>query len=206
MLLLNKLAVVQLTDATHIVDAAKYISIVLLNLKAMLNLGLPHINVLSKIDLLKGLGADFGNCSLSRFVFSMADAAGLSVHSIIARTDCCPFFTLPSLENSSDLNLDFYTDVQDLSYLLPILDQQTTPKFGNLNRAMIDLIEDFNLVGFETLYVEVRSFFYSALSSKAQLDADKLILCIFSMAHSDTPDLLHVHEGQSLDDQTDFSY
>lgn len=66
MLLLNKLAVVQLTDATHIVDAAKYISIVLLNLKAMLNLGLPHINVLSKIDLLKGLGADFGKCSLPR--------------------------------------------------------------------------------------------------------------------------------------------
>ncbi|KAG0152545.1 hypothetical protein CROQUDRAFT_55919 [Cronartium quercuum f. sp. fusiforme G11] len=123
-----RLAVVQLTDATHIVDAAKYISIVLLNLKAMLNLGLPHINVLSKIDLLKGLGEEF------------------------------------------KLNLDFYTDVQDLSYLLPILDQQTTPKFSKLNRAMIDLIEDFNLVGFETLYVEDK-----ASMTKLTLAVDKAL-------------------------------
>ncbi|KAH9814437.1 hypothetical protein DFH28DRAFT_1221858 [Melampsora americana] len=119
-----RLAVVQLTDATHIVDAAKYVSIVLLNLKAMLNLGLPHINVLSKIDLLKGLSEEF------------------------------------------KLNLDFYTDVQDLSYLLPLLDQQTTPKFSQLNRAMIDLIEDFNLVGFETLYVEATTLQLHLLFSK----------------------------------------
>lgn len=121
-------AVVQLTDATHIVDAAKYVSIVLLNLKAMLNLGLPHINVLSKIDLLKGLSEEF------------------------------------------KLNLDFYTDVQDLSYLLPLLDQQTTPKFSQLNRAMIDLIEDFNLVGFETLYVEDK-----ASMTKLTLSIDKAL-------------------------------
>ncbi|KAI8453064.1 hypothetical protein BY996DRAFT_4639335 [Phakopsora pachyrhizi] len=107
-----RLGVVQLTDSTHIIDPAKYIAIVLLNLKAMLNLGMPHINVLTKIDLLKNLG------------------------------------------DQLKLNLDFYTEVQDLSYLLPILDDHTTPKFGKLNRVIIEMIEDFNLVGFETLCVE----------------------------------------------------
>ncbi|MBW0490458.1 hypothetical protein O181_030173 [Austropuccinia psidii MF-1] len=107
-----RLAAVQLTDSTHIIDPAKYIAIVLLNLKSMLNLGMPHINVLTKIDLLKDLGDQF------------------------------------------KLRLEFYTQVQDLSYLLPILDSQTTPKFSKLNRVIIELIEDFNLVGFETLCVE----------------------------------------------------
>jgi hypothetical protein len=51
--------------------------------------------------------------------------------------------------------LDFYTDVQDLSYLLPLLENQISPKFANLNKAIIELIEDFNLVGFESLCVEV---------------------------------------------------
>ena len=56
-------------------------------------------------------------------------------------------------------NLDFYTEVQDLSYLLPHLESEGNPvmkhpKFGALNDAVMDLIEDFGLVGFETLAVE----------------------------------------------------
>jgi hypothetical protein len=46
--------------------------------------------------------------------------------------------------------------VQDLSYLLPMLENQISEKFKNLNKAVIELIEDFNLVGFESLCVEVR--------------------------------------------------
>lgn len=107
-----RLAVVQLTDSTHIIDPTKYISIVLLNLKTMLHLGLPQVNVLTKIDLLKHFGDDF------------------------------------------KLKLEFYTDVQDLSYLLPILENQISKRFTKLNQAIIELIEDFNLVGFETLCVE----------------------------------------------------
>ncbi|OAV99182.1 hypothetical protein PTTG_00005 [Puccinia triticina 1-1 BBBD Race 1] len=110
-----RLAVVQLTDSTHIVDPIKYISIVLLNLKTMLHLGLPQVNVLTKIDLLKHFNEDF------------------------------------------KLKLEFYTDVQDLSYLLPMLENQISPKFTNLNKAIIELIEDFNLVGFESLCVEDKS-------------------------------------------------
>lgn len=101
-----------LVDAHYITDPAKYISILLLALRSMLQLDLPHINVLSKIDVLR----DYGPLAF---------------------------------------NLDFYTEVQDLGYLLPLLEQDSrTRKFAKLNRAIVGLVEDFALVGFETLAVE----------------------------------------------------
>ena len=97
---------------------------------------LPHLNVLTKIDNLR----DYGDL---------------------------PF------------NLDFYTEVQDLNYLLPHLNreqssgipgpnaasgkkhtdahadqEEPTSKFSALNKAIIELVDDFALVGFETLAVE----------------------------------------------------
>jgi len=55
-------------------------------------------------------------------------------------------------------NLEYYTEVQDLDYLLPSLEKEspmfTTGKFEALNKAVCQLIEDFGLVGYETLAVE----------------------------------------------------
>jgi hypothetical protein len=55
-------------------------------------------------------------------------------------------------------NLDFYTEVQDLSYLLPHLQSESSimrgSKFEGLNTAIVELVESFGLVGFETLAVE----------------------------------------------------
>ena len=60
-------------------------------------------------------------------------------------------------------NLDFYTEVQDLTQLIPALEAEnsSTPgpsipaqKLEALNTALIQLIEDFGLIGFETLAVE----------------------------------------------------
>ena len=70
------------------------------------------------------------------------------------------YLLIPRLErlppdNLVDFNLDFYTEVQDLSYLENAL-STSTPRFAALNMAMISLIEDYNIVGFETLAVEVR--------------------------------------------------
>jgi hypothetical protein len=84
---------------------------------------------------------------------------------------------IDNLINHPDLpfNLDFYTEVHDLSHLLPILDSEQASrsrsdgeskegakgeeepppsKFGALNRAVVELIEEYGLVGFETLAVE----------------------------------------------------
>lgn len=76
----------------------------------MLHLELPHVNVLSKVDLIKQYG-------------------------------------------DLDFNLDFYTEVQDLSHLENAL-SAASPRFAALNMAICSLIEDFGLVGFETLAVE----------------------------------------------------
>lgn len=55
-------------------------------------------------------------------------------------------------------NLDFYTEVQDLSYLIPHLKDEApflaNSKFDALNRTIVELVQDFGLVGFETLAVE----------------------------------------------------
>ncbi|KAJ4466308.1 cytoplasmic protein [Lentinula aciculospora] len=109
-----RLAAVHLCDAHYVTDAAKYISVLLLSLRTMLQLELPHINVLSKIDLLGNYG-------------------------------------------DLDFNLDFYTEVQDLSYLENSLSTSLSPRFQALNMAIISLIEDYSLVGFETLAVEDKS-------------------------------------------------
>ena len=48
--------------------------------------------------------------------------------------------------------------MQDLSYLENSLSASLPPRFTALNMAMISLVEDYSLVGFETLAVEVRYY------------------------------------------------
>ena len=64
-------------------------------------------------------------------------------------SECSPFTI-----NPTDFNLDFYTEVQDLSYLETALSSASS-RYSALNMAICELIEDFGLVGFETLAVEV---------------------------------------------------
>ncbi|KAI9315369.1 GPN-loop GTPase [Dichotomocladium elegans] len=110
-----RLVAVHLVDAHYCTDASKYISVLLLALKTMIQLELPHVNVLSKVDLIESYGK-------LRF------------------------------------NLEYYTDVMDLSYLQDSLDEDAFgSKFKKLNAALCGLVEDFSLVGFYTLCVEDKS-------------------------------------------------
>jgi hypothetical protein len=92
-----------------------YISNILLALRAMLQMDLPHINILTKIDK-------------------------------VSEYDPLPF------------NLDFYTDAQDLTHLVPALEEESpalrSEKFARLNQAIADVIDRFGLVRFEVLAVE----------------------------------------------------
>ncbi|CAJ2513896.1 Uu.00g020150.m01.CDS01 [Anthostomella pinea] len=110
-----RLVTVHMSDSFCLTQPSLYISNLLLTLRAMLQMDLPHINVLTKIDK-------------------------------IASYDPLPF------------NLDFYTEVQDLSYLLPYLNEESpamrSEKFSRLNEAVAGLVENFALVRFETLAVE----------------------------------------------------
>ncbi|KAH7671076.1 GPN-loop GTPase protein [Dioscorea alata] len=107
-----RLTVVHLVDAHLCCDPGKYVSALLLSLSTMLHLELPHINVLSKIDLVESYG---------KLAF----------------------------------NLDFYTDVQDLSYLQYHLDQDPRgEKFRKLTKELCGVIEDYSLVNFTTLDIQ----------------------------------------------------
>jgi GPN-loop GTPase len=138
-----------LIDALVLSYPSLYISALLLSLRSMLQLDLPTVNVLTKIDK-------------------------------IADRDPLPF------------NLDFYTEVHDLNYLLPYLEaeqrgqplallrnalttnatdlerteieEETPPsRFDALNKAIISLVNDFSLVAFEPLFVEDKTTMASLL-------------------------------------------
>ncbi|KAI9694122.1 MAG: hypothetical protein M1822_003393 [Bathelium mastoideum] len=111
-----RLVVLHLVDSHSLTLPSLYISSLLLSLRSMLQLDLPHLNVLTKIDKLSSYPPR-------------------------------PF------------NLDFYTEVQELSYLLPHLQAENpgrlgSEKFEGLNKAICELVQDFQLVSFETLAVE----------------------------------------------------
>ena len=69
----------------------------------------------------------------------------------------CSFTQATESNSVLAFNLDFYTEVQDLSHLENLLNQ-SAPRFSALNMAICSLIEDYSLVGFETLAVEVSEF------------------------------------------------
>ncbi|KAI9809209.1 MAG: hypothetical protein M1825_002500 [Sarcosagium campestre] len=121
-----RLVVIHLIDSYSLTLPSLYISTLLLSLRAMLQMDLPHLNVLTKID------------NLSTY-------------------DPLPF------------NLDYYTEVQDLSYMLPHLEAESSvfanSKFEGLNKVIIELVEDFGLVGYETLAVEDRKSMMKLLQS-----------------------------------------
>jgi GPN-loop GTPase len=118
----------------------------------MLHLELPHINVLSKIDLLTQYG------DLGILLFSL-----IRVKFLFSRL-------------KTDFNLDYYTEVQDLSYLENAL-SSASPRYRALNMAICELVEDFSLVGFETLAVEVRVFHATERNSSSKTPHRTNIRC-----------------------------
>ncbi|KAH9750748.1 GPN-loop GTPase 2 [Citrus sinensis] len=107
-----RLTAVHLVDAHLCSDPGKYVSALLLSLSTMLHLELPHVNVLSKIDLIENYG---------KLAF----------------------------------NLEYYTDVQDLSYLQHALGQDPrSAKYRKLTKELCDVIEDYSLVNFSTLDIQ----------------------------------------------------
>jgi hypothetical protein len=81
----------------------------------MLQIELPHVNVLSKMDLIKQYG-------------------------------------------ELAFNLDFYTDVLDLSYLVDTLDSDKfLAKFKKLNKKICDVVSDYSLLSFIPLNIQKKN-------------------------------------------------
>ncbi|NXY09252.1 GPN2 GTPase, partial [Pteruthius melanotis] len=107
-----RLAAVHLVDSHYCTDPGKFISVLCTSLATMLHVELPHVNVLSKMDLIEQYG---------KLAF----------------------------------NLDYYTEVLDLSYLVDHL--AADPFFRNfrrLNEKLVEVIEDYSLVSFVPLNVQ----------------------------------------------------
>ncbi|PKS09007.1 hypothetical protein jhhlp_003620 [Lomentospora prolificans] len=111
----GQLVVVHLSDCICLTQPSLYISNLLLSLRGMLQMDMPCVNVLTKIDL-------------------------------ISTYEPLPY------------NLDFYTDVDDLSRLQPYLDEETTSrrsnKYSRLTELIGQMIERYGLVRYEVLAVE----------------------------------------------------
>lgn len=107
-----RLAAVHLVDAHYCSDPAKFISVLCTSLSTMLQIELPHVNVLSKVDLIEKYG-------------------------------------------KLSFNLDFFTEVLDLSYLLDKLqDDPFFHKYKKLNEAIVGVVEDYSLVSFVALDIQ----------------------------------------------------
>ncbi|XP_069751598.1 GPN-loop GTPase 2 [Narcine bancroftii] len=107
-----RLTAVHLVDSHYCTDPAKFISILCTSLSTMLHVELPHVNILSKMDLIEKFG---------KLAF----------------------------------NLEYYTEVLDLSYLLDHLAKDPFFKnFRRLNKKLIEVIENYSLVSFIPLNVQ----------------------------------------------------
>eukprot|EP00242_Pyramimonas_sp_CCMP2087_P013125 CAMPEP_0198213160 /NCGR_PEP_ID=MMETSP1445-20131203/28707_1 /TAXON_ID=36898 /ORGANISM="Pyramimonas sp., Strain CCMP2087" /LENGTH=253 /DNA_ID=CAMNT_0043887771 /DNA_START=434 /DNA_END=1195 /DNA_ORIENTATION=+ len=108
-----RLTVVHLVDSHLCTEPSKYIAALLLSLSCMLHLEMPHVNVLSKIDIIEQYG-------------------------------------------ELAFNLDFYTDVLDLGYLMEHFDANPylSKKYRKLSAGLCELVEDFSLVSFTPLNIE----------------------------------------------------
>ncbi|KAI7806147.1 GPN-loop GTPase 2 isoform X2 [Triplophysa rosa] len=107
-----RLTSVHLVDSHYCADPAKFISVLCTSLSTMLHIELPHVNVLSKMDLIEQYG---------KLAF----------------------------------NLDFFTEVLDLSYLVEHLASDPFfKKFHQLNKKLAEVIQDYSLVSFVPLDVQ----------------------------------------------------
>ncbi|NXG59475.1 GPN2 GTPase, partial [Hemiprocne comata] len=107
-----RLAAVHLVDSHYCTDPGKFISVLCTSLSTMLHVELPHVNVLSKMDLIEQYG---------KLAF----------------------------------NLDYYTEVLDLSYLVDHLASDTFFRnYRRLNEKLVEVIQDYSLVSFVPLNVQ----------------------------------------------------
>ncbi|TRY61776.1 hypothetical protein TCAL_08467 [Tigriopus californicus] len=108
----TRLCCVNMVDSHYCSDPSKFISVCLTSLNSMLQIELPHVNVLSKVDLIEKYG---------RLQF----------------------------------NIDFYTDVLDLEFLLEAMSEDPfVKKYKKMNEALIDLVQNYSLVSFIPLHID----------------------------------------------------
>lgn len=159
-----RLCVVSLVDSINLTIPSHWIASLLLTLRSMLQMDLPQINVISKIDLLNG--------------YIQSDKLN-KLEQVKKRS------TITSLEKNDESGVDndtnvaglpfklqYYTDVEDLHYLIPYIKTENNQrshqwfnkKYSKLTESIADLIEDFGLLSFAVLAIEDKTSMINLLS------------------------------------------
>ncbi|KAI9660197.1 MAG: hypothetical protein M1831_003504 [Alyxoria varia] len=150
----TRLVVIHLVDSYSLTLPTNYISSLLLSLRSMLQMDLPHLNVLTKIDNL----ASFSPLPLPLAFYTEAHSLDYLLPFLDAEQrgkEIAP--TNPGPDPSSPAATSTVDESRDHMQNPPSDTQPQNNKFTALNSAILDLIEDFSLVGFETLCVEDRT-------------------------------------------------
>ncbi len=134
-----RLTAVHLIDGYHCSDAALFISAVLLSLTTMIRLELPHINILSKIDLIERHGVLPFNLDF----FTECHDLGRLLDYI----DSAPF--IENSNNDSD-------GVIEMEKPQPQVEEKPKwrRRYEKMNKEICDVVEDYGLVSFYTLDVQ----------------------------------------------------
>ena len=135
-----RLCAVNLMDSQHCTDPYRFISIVLLAMKMMLHLELPHVNVLSKCDLLEN---DELQCS---------DKMRFNIDYYCEVQDLR--YLLQDLNQEHDTAAAGDYNGTSAATIENIPRRKWGQRFHKLNEALVGMIEDFGLVSFYPLKVE----------------------------------------------------
>lgn len=207
-----RLAAVNLVDAHYCSNPSNFISVLLVSLSTMINLELPHINVLSKVDMIEHYGklafdidyyTDVQDLSylvdyLTRlqrkqrkvnynFFKGVTDEVDEEEEeNVTTKKQKVKKFDSDN-ESSDDDEDEDGDDENDENNPISALDA----KFTKLNQALVEVIQDFSLVSFVTLHVEDKNSIHKVLQW-----ADKANGYVFGACEKNNASIMEVAMSQ----------
>ncbi|KAA6351897.1 MAG: putative ATP binding domain 1 family member B, partial [Streblomastix strix] len=128
-------------------DASRFISGLLLSLTGMLMVGLPHLNVLTKVDLIK----QYGDTILPlEFFTSIPETGPILACLLDQNVDNSNQSTSHNTHQSSSSQTNFSSS--ELSY--SIMNKKKLSPYASLNARVAEMAVDYALVGFKLMSVK----------------------------------------------------
>jgi hypothetical protein len=132
-----QLCVVNLVDSHHCSDPAKFVSVLLVCLASMCHLELPHVNILSKIDIIEqcgplAFGLEFFTDVLDlQYLLELLDSDPFSGRYIALNRAICEMVETYNQVAFSTLNI---LDKHSVDKVLKVVDRANGYVFGDLER------------------------------------------------------------------------
>lgn len=164
-----RLSAVHLVDSYHCSDPSKFISVLFLSLSTMLRLELPHVNVLSKVDMMESRGAlqfnlDFYTEALDLEYLLPLLPSGISLRAHEGPTE--------SVEETAKRSVGSGKKEEEGTESQTSKEVSDNPtlnlfqeKYTNLNRVLCNLVEEYSLVAFHTLNIEDKESVYRLIKA-----------------------------------------